>query len=75
MARDEPGEHRAIDEPARAVVAQEQVSGEITDRRTQRVVVRAYGEQKLMLRWRDSRGSRLILAPMQEASKSGAELE
>jgi hypothetical protein len=71
----ESGVLRSIDEPDRAVVLQQQRVGYLADRRAPRIRVATDREQELVLRRGQSRGNRLLLAPLQEPPKPGAELE
>lgn len=66
---------RAIDQLDHAVVPQEQVIGDVADRRTMRMLVTADREQELMLRRGQSSSRRLIRAPTQEPSQAVAEPE
>ena len=72
---DEPGHHRAVDEPDRAVMPQQQALGEVGHRGPLRFVMAANREEQLMVRGCDPDTRRLRLAPSLEASKAGAELE
>ena len=72
---DEPGGLRSVDQPDRAVMAQEQVLGHVADRRTAPIGMTSNGEQQLMLGRRDAGRLGLLLAPAQEAAEPGAELE
>ena len=74
-AAHEPGGDRAVDELDRAVVAQQQVAGDVADRRTGRVVVAADREQQLVLRGGQTGGDGLPLAPAQEPAQAGPEAE
>jgi hypothetical protein len=61
------GAHGPIDQLDGAVVAQQQVLGDIADRR--RATVSPDGEEELMLRSGDPDRLRLLLAPPQEAAE------
>ncbi len=74
-AADEPGGFGAVDEADRAVVTQEQVVGDVADRRASGVRIPAYGQHELMLGRRQPHGAGLLLAPTEEAPETGAELE
>jgi hypothetical protein len=74
-AFDEPGGFGSIHELHRAMRPQEQVAGQVPDRR--RLVSRMSLDrhQQLVLDVRKPRGSRLILAPPLEGSQGYAELQ
>jgi hypothetical protein len=75
MPVDEPGMHRAVDEADRAVVMEQQRIGRIADRGSVAVWMAADREQQLMLRGRDADGRRLLLAPPEELTQSGSQIE
>ena len=60
---DEAGFDRAVDEPDRAVVTEQQRFGNVADRRSLGIRMAADGEQELVLRGRDTDSFRLLLAP------------
>lgn len=64
-----------VHEAHRAVVSQQQVFGDIPDRRTSWVGVAAHCKQQLVLRGRKSDLLCLLLAPAKEAPQPRAELE
>lgn len=74
-ARDEARGIGAVDETDGGVMAQEQVVGDLADRRSPWIRVAADGEQELMLGRRQPGGCRLLLAPAQEATQPGAQGE
>ena len=53
----------AIDEPDGAVVSQEEVVGDLANRRAARFGVAPHREDQLMLRWSDAEDLGLSLAP------------
>ena len=61
--------HRPVDQPDRAVVANQQRVGDVADGRAPPVVVAADREQQLVLRRREPLGAGLLLAPTQEAAQ------
>lgn len=67
-ACDQPRQLGTVDEPHDAVVAQQQVIGDIADRRGA-AGMPAYREQQLILGGRDAGGNRLLFAPVDEASE------
>jgi hypothetical protein len=71
--RDQAGGDGSIDEPDDAVVAEQQVIGDLTDRRG--TAVAADGEQKLMLGGREPDIVGLLLAPVQEPPQPVPERE
>jgi hypothetical protein len=73
--RDESGRHRAVHETDRAVMAQQQRLGDVTDRGIVRTRVTTDREQQLMLRRRQVDFGRLFFAPAQEAADTGAPFE
>jgi H+/Cl- antiporter ClcA/CBS domain-containing protein len=70
---DEPGRDRTVDQFDDAVVPEEEVVGELTDRR--RCSVAPDGEQELMLRSGQTDGPSLLLAPAMEPPQAVAEGE
>ncbi|MDQ1372990.1 MAG: hypothetical protein QOJ09_328 [Actinomycetota bacterium] len=68
---DEAGGRRSVDELDGTVVAQEQMGGNVSDRRL--APVAADGKEELMLGRGEAGGLGLVLAPMQEATQSVAE--
>jgi nucleotide-binding universal stress UspA family protein len=70
---DEAGLRRSIDELHDAVVAKEQVVGDVSDRR--RAVVAPNGEEQLVLCRGETDRLRLLLAPPLEASEAVAEVQ
>src|SRR5262245_36853904 len=71
----EPCLLRTVDQADGAVVPQLQMLRDVTDGRGLPVCVTADGEQQLVLGRSQSGRGRLLLAPMQEPSKTVAELE
>lgn len=65
----------AVHESDRAVALQQQVLGDLADRRRPRSRMALDRHQKLMLRGRESRLSGLLLAPAQEAPERDAEVQ
>lgn len=74
-ASDQPSALRAIDEADDAVMAQHEHVGELADRRSAARVATADRKQELMLRRRQAMRFGLLLAPVQEAAKAGAQLQ
>lgn len=72
-ALDQPGGDGSIDEFDDAVVAEQQVIGDVADRRL--LVVAADGQQELVLRTSEPNCIRLVIAPPQEPAKAVAECE
>jgi hypothetical protein len=72
---DETGGFGPIDETDRAVVAKEQVVGDVADRRSACVATPANGQHELVLGRRESDRTRLLLGPSEEAPEPGPELE
>jgi hypothetical protein len=72
-AAHESGLAGAVDELDDAVVAQQEMVGDLADRR--RATVPADGEKQLVLGGRQSRALRLSLAPAKELAETVAELE
>jgi hypothetical protein len=70
----QPGGLGPVDQFHDAVVAQQQVVGDLPDRRG-RAVVAPDGEQQLVLRRREPGGAGLLLAPMEEPPDAVAELQ
>jgi hypothetical protein len=66
-ARNQSGGLSAIDQLDRAVVAQQQVIGDVADRRPTRIRVAADGKQQLMLSRGQAGGLSLTLTPSHEA--------
>jgi len=60
-----------VDQFDRAVVAQEQVPGDVTDRRSPRIGVAADGQQQLMPRRREPGRSGLLCAPAEKPAQPG----
>ena len=69
--RDQPCRVGAIHEPHRAVVAEEEVVGDLADGRAAAVGVPADGEQQLVLGRRQAGGLRLLVAPAKKPSQAG----
>lgn len=67
---DEPGPHGPVDELHCAVVAEEQVIGDVADRRWRAVT--PYGEEELMLRAGQPDGLGFLLAPPEEPAQAVA---
>lgn len=74
-ARDEPGSLGAIDQPDGAVVAQQEMVGDVADGRAARVGVTADGEQQLVLRGRQPGRMGLPFAPAQKPAQARAKVE
>ena len=74
-AADEPGGLRPVDQADGSVVAQKEVLGHVADGRSAPVGMTPDGEQQLVLGRRDAGRLGLLLAPAQEATEPGAELE
>ena len=72
---DEAGFGRTVDEPDRAVVAEHQGGGDVSDRGGGAGRVAADGEQELMLGGGDPARGGLLLAPVEELAESGAQLQ
>ncbi len=68
---DQLGRHRPVHQPDGAVVAQQEVVGDLTDGRAAAVRVPPDGEQELLLRRRQSRRLSLLLAPAHKAPQPG----
>ena len=66
---------RPVDQPHRAVVAQQQVARDVADGGARLPFVSADGEQELVLGRRQSRPFGLLFAPVQEAAQADPELE
>src|SRR5262245_46403436 len=62
-----------VDQPDGAVVTDEQISGEIGDRRPERIGMAPYGDQQLMLRSRQARFGGGLFTPIEEAPQRDAE--
>jgi hypothetical protein len=71
----EAGGLGAIDQPDRAVVAQQQVVGDVADRRPARVRMTADREEELVLCGSEPGRARLLLAPAQEPAQARAKLQ
>ena len=74
-APDEPRVRGAVDELHCAVVAEEEVVGDVADRGTARITMAPDRQQQLVLCRRDALGLRSLFAPTQEPAETGAELE
>ena len=74
-APDETGGGRPVDELDSAVVAQEQVLGDVGDRGSSGVVVATHGEHQLVLCRGQPDRFRLLLTEPFEAAKPGPELQ
>lgn len=72
---DEAARDRAIDEPDRAVVLQQQRVGDVADGGVLRPGVAADREKQLVLSRCQTDGVGLRLAPVQELPQSGTELQ
>ncbi len=70
VAAHEPGGGGAIDQAHRGVMLNDEVCGDVADRRAARVGVALDREQELVLRGGDPGGPRLALAPSQEAPQA-----
>lgn len=73
-AGEQSGLRCAIDQPDRAVVAQQEVGGNIAERRPARVGMAPNREQELVLSRCEAGRLRLPLAPTQEPAQAGAQL-
>jgi hypothetical protein len=71
----EPSGRCAVDQSHRAVGTQHKVPGRLSDRRSPRVRVTAYGEQQLMMGRSETGRLGLAVAPMQESAQARAEVE
>ena len=74
-APDQPCGLGPVDQADCAVVSEQEVRGDVADRRPTRVGMTPHCEQELVLRGGEPDGLGLRLAPMEEAPKSVAELE
>ena len=74
-APNEAGPFGAIDQADRAVMPQHQSLGHFADRRALRIPTPTDRQEKLMLSRSQPYCNGLFLAPMQEATQTGAELE
>lgn len=74
-ADDEPCRLGAVHELTGAVVAQEQLLGDLTDRRSRVVTEPLDHDEELVLRGGEPRGERLLLAPPQEPAQRCSERE
>ena len=72
---DEPRGGGSVHELDPAVVAQEQIFGEVPDRGSTGAIVTSDGEQKLVLGGGQARRLSLARAPAQKASQPSAQLE
>jgi hypothetical protein len=70
-ALQQPGGLRPVDQLHRAVVAQQQVPGDLADGGPARVGVAADRQQQLVLRGREAGGGGLLGAPAQEPAQPG----
>ena len=66
---------RAVHEPDRAVVPEQQRIGKVANRRSFSVRMASNGKQQLVLRRRDADGLRLLLAPPKKLAQPGSEIE
>jgi len=71
----EPSLFGSIDELDRAVVAQEEMVGDVADGGRRLVFVAADGEEQLVLLPGETGGAGLLVAPVQEAAQRRAEAE
>jgi hypothetical protein len=74
-AVDEPCGFGSVDEADCAVMAEQQMLGDVTDRGTSRIGMAAHREKQLVLHGGEPDGVGLLLTPVQEPSQPGAELE
>lgn len=74
-APNEAGVFGAIGEADRAVMSQHQRLGHLADRRALRIPISTDRQQELMLGRSQPYRNGLFLAPVQEATQTGAELE
>jgi hypothetical protein len=74
-ALDQARRHRTVDQLDRAVVADQQVAGDVADGRARRVAVATDREQELVLRRGQPGGDGPVGAPAKEPSQPGAEVE
>jgi hypothetical protein len=74
-ALDEAGGFGPVDQTDCAVVPNQERLGNVSDGRLARTRTSSNCEQKLMLHGGETRRGGLFLAPLQEASKPGPELE
>jgi hypothetical protein len=74
-APNEPCGFGPIDEPNGAVMSKQQRLGHIADRRAARLPTSTDRQEELMLGRRQPYCNGLFLAPVQEATQTGAELE
>ena len=63
------GHNRVVDETHRAVVDEEQIVRHFSDRRTPGIGVASNCQEQLVLRWGESSGARLALAPAFEMAE------
>ena len=64
-----------VDELDRAVVAEQEMLGDVTDRRIVGPGVTPHRQQELVLLARQAGGGGLVLTPAQEAPQAGSELQ
>ena len=74
-ALDEARSFRAVDEPDRAVVLEQEVAGDVADRGTGWIWVAFDREEELVLGGREVLRAGLLLAPAEESAQAGSELE
>ena len=75
LAGDQPGRHRPVDQLDGAVVADQQVAGDLPHRRAPPVGMPPDGQQQLVLGGREARRLGLLAAPGQEPAQAGPERE
>ncbi len=75
LAFDEPRRFCPVDEADGAVVLEEEVAGDIADRRGSRTRVAHDRKQQLVLGWGEVLRAGLLFAPAQKASQARAELQ
>ena len=66
---------RAVDEPDRAVVPEQQRIGKVANRGSFSVRMASNRKQQLVLRRRDADGLRLLFAPPKKLAQPGSEIE
>jgi len=74
-AFDESGSFCPLCQFDRAVMAQQQVSGDVADCRSLRLTVPANGQEQLVLGRGEAGGPCLLLAPMEKLAKPGPECQ
>jgi len=71
----QPGGHRPIDQPHRAVMAEQEMIRHLTDGRIPPARVAPDGQEELVLGRGEAHRGRLFLAPSQKPAETGAKLE